>query len=115
MASNAKYLTLTQDNFRGNVLESSKPVLVDFWADWCAPCHAIAPVIEELTTEFAGRVKVGKLDIDHNPAVATQYGIRSIPTLLVFKGGRVVESIVGVTPKKVLADKLNALLELQPA
>ena len=115
MAANSKYLTLTQDNFQSNVLESSEPVLVDFWADWCAPCRAIAPVIEELATEFEGRIKVGKLDIDHNPVTATQYGIRSIPTLLFFKDGKVVDRAVGVVQKQVLAKKLDTLLEAQAA
>jgi len=83
MASNNKYMTLTEDSFQSEVLESTKPVLMDFWADWCGPCHMIAPVIEELAAEFEGNIKVGKLDVDSNPRISMQYGIRSIPTLMV--------------------------------
>lgn len=100
-------LTLTDANFKAEVLDSQTPVLVDFWAVWCGPCKAIAPAVEELATAYKGRAKVGKLDVDHNQAVATQFGIRSIPTLLVFKGGKVVEQVVGAVPKA----KLQAALD----
>lgn len=113
MAQNKKYITLTDANFQSEVLESPEPVLVDFWADWCGPCHTIAPVIEELAAEFEGQAKVGKLDVDTNPHIAAEYGIRSIPTLLFFAGGEVVDRVVGVVHKKNLADKVHALL--QPA
>ena len=110
MNANKKYITLTDANFQKEVFENSQPVLVDFWADWCGPCHMIAPTIEELAADFKGRAKVGKLDVDNNYGVAAQYGIRSIPTLLFFKDGEVVDQVIGVRAKKELADKLNNLL-----
>jgi thioredoxin 1 len=110
----SKYVTLTDANFRQEVLESSEPVLVDFWAAWCGPCRVIAPAIEELASEFRGRAKIGKLDVDHNPQTAMQYGVRSIPTLLFFKDGRVADQLIGAVPKKIMADKLEALAA-QPA
>jgi thioredoxin 1 len=89
-------LVILQDStFETEVLKSDVPVLVDFWAVWCGPCKAIAPVVDELATKYRGKLKVGKMDVDDQQAVAQQYGIRSIPTLLVFKGGRVVDTIVG--------------------
>lgn len=109
-----KYVTLTDANFKQEVLESSEPVLVDFWAAWCGPCRVIAPAIEELASDFEGRARIGKLDVDHNPQTAMQYGVRSIPTLLFFKDGRVVDQLVGAVPKKVMSDKLEALAA-QPA
>ena len=109
-----KYVTLTDANFRQEVIESPEPVLVDFWAAWCGPCRVIAPAIEELANDFKGRAKIGKLDVDHNPQTAMQYGVRSIPTLLFFKDGRVADQLIGAVPKKVMADKLEAL-STQPA
>jgi thioredoxin 1 len=113
MTHNAKYITLDGDNFKTEVLEGAGPVLVDFWASWCGPCHVLSPVIEELAVDFEGRAKVGKLNVDDNADVAAQYRIRSIPTLLFFKDGQVVDQVVGAVPRRVLADKLLALL--QPA
>ena len=92
------------------VLNQNKPVLLDFYADWCGPCHVMAPVIDELATELAGQVTVGKVNVDDEPALAVQYGIRSIPTLLLFKQGKVIDRTVGVVPKQVLVEKLNALV-----
>ena len=89
-------------DFRREVLESAQPVLVDFWATWCAPCRAIAPFVEELAAQYKGSLKVAKMNIDDNQDTPQQYGIRSIPTLLVFKGGKVVEQIVGAVPKAKL-------------
>ena len=114
MASD-KLVTITDANFDGEVLKSSQPVLIDFWATWCGPCRAIAPTIEELAKEFQGKAKVGKLDVDENTRVATQYNIRSIPTLLFIKNGQVVDQIVGSIPKSALESKLNALLQGSPA
>lgn len=109
MGANGNILTLTDSNFKEEVLESDQPVLVDFWATWCGPCRAIAPTIEELADDFAGRAKVGKLDVDNNPQIATEFGIRSIPTLLLFAGGSVADQVVGVASKKQLAEKLDAV------
>ena len=88
----------TDGNFDAEVLKSDKPTLVDFWATWCAPCRAIAPVVESLAAQYNGQVKVGKVDVDHNQKVASTYGVRSIPTLLLFKSGKVVEQFVGAGP-----------------
>lgn len=94
-------------NFDEEVLKSELPVLVDFWAPWCGPCRMIAPSIEALSTEYAGKVKVGKLNSDDNPDVSAKFGIRSIPTLLIFKNGEVVNQLVGALPKDKIAEQLN--------
>jgi thioredoxin 1 len=103
-------VTLTDANFDELVKKSDKPVMVDFWAAWCGPCLMIAPIVEELSKEFEGKALIGKLDVDNNPNVSVEFGIRSIPTLLFFKNGQVVDKQVGVVPKSVLLQKLNALL-----
>jgi thioredoxin 1 len=100
-------LTLTDGDFEQTVLNSDKPVLVDFWAEWCGPCRMIAPAVEALAEEYSGRVAVGKLNIDDNPNTPSKYGVRSIPSLLLFKGGEVVEATVGVTGKEQLAELLD--------
>ena len=110
MSDNTKYITLTDDNFQSEVLEITTPVLVDFWASWCGPGRMINPWIEELATSFAGLAKIGKLNVDNNQQVATQYGIQAVPTLLFFKDGVVVDQVIGVVPLKVLTNKLNALV-----
>ncbi|MEX1138779.1 MAG: thioredoxin [Bacteroidota bacterium] len=102
-----KPVTLTDDNFQSEVLNSDKPVLVDFWAEWCGPCRMVAPIVEELATEYTGSLKVGKVDVDANQKVSMQFGVRSIPTLLIFKNGKVVDQIIGAVPKRALADKLT--------
>lgn len=101
-----KPVELTDGNFDREVLQSGTPVLVDFWAVWCGPCKMIAPVVEEIAKEYDGRLKVGKVDVDSNPEVSMKFGIRSIPTLMVFKGGKVVEQIIGAVPKRNLLDRV---------
>jgi thioredoxin 1 len=102
-----KPIEITDANFNKEVLESQVPVLIDFWAVWCGPCKVISPVVEEIAGEFDGKLKVGKMDVDNNPEVSTRFGIRSIPTLMVFKGGKVVEQIIGAVPKGNLLAKLS--------
>ncbi len=108
--SKSPYIILTEDNFEREVLKSEQPVLVDFWADWCAPCHQIAPAIEELAHEFDGSATIAKLNIDEEPELARRYGIRSIPSLLFFRSGGAVDRIAGIQPKRVLSDKLAELV-----
>ena len=107
-----KPIELNETNFEQEVLKANIPVLVDFWAVWCGPCKMIAPIVDELAVEYEGKLKIGKVDVDNNQQIAMQYGIRSIPTLLVFKSGKVVEQIVGAAPKKSLVDKIIKTSEL---
>jgi thioredoxin 1 len=95
-------IVLTQDNFATEVLQSSVPVLVDFWAEWCGPCKMIAPILDELAEEYDGRVKIGKVNIDHHQGLASEYGVRAIPTLLLFNKGQVADQIVGARSKRDL-------------
>jgi thioredoxin 1 len=111
MANSNSVIVLTDDTFQAEVLDSSQPVLVDFWAPWCGPCRLVSPIIEALAAEFDGRVKVAKLNTDQYDLIATEYQVHAIPTLLFFKDGQVVDEVIGVAPKAELAAKLNALLD----
>ncbi len=104
-------IEFTDANFDQEVLKSDLPVLVDFWAVWCGPCKMIAPVVKELAKEYEGKVKIGKVDVDNNQNVSIKYGIRSIPTLLIFKDGKIVEQIVGAVPKAQIVQKLEAKIK----
>lgn len=104
-------LELTDQNFEEMVLKSDKPVLVDFWAEWCGPCRMVGPFVEEIAKEYEGKAVVGKVNVDHNPNISTQFGIRNIPALLYFKNGQVVDKQIGAVPKNVLAQKLEAQMK----
>ncbi|MEW8979544.1 MAG: thioredoxin [Symbiobacterium sp.] len=109
MASD-KVLTLSSSNWAAEVEQSAEPVLVDFWAAWCGPCRMIAPLVDEIASDYEGRLKVGKLNVDENNELAARYGVMSIPTLLIFKNGQPVERIVGFQPKKELVAKIDQAL-----
>jgi len=109
MATTAE-LSVNTSEFEEKVLKSDVPVLVDFWAEWCGPCKAIGPSVEQLATEYAGKARVFKLDVDADPAIASQYGVMSIPALLVFKGGKVVDQMVGAAPKATIAQLIDRSL-----
>jgi thioredoxin 1 len=114
MAGNA-VVEVSDATFDKDVLQSEQPVLVDFWAVWCGPCKAIAPIVDDLATAYAGKLKVVKVDVDQNSATPSRYGIRGIPALLIFKGGKVADQIVGYAPREVIEEKLNRVLALSAA
>ncbi len=111
----AKPLDVTDETFQAEVLESDKPVLVDFWADWCGPCRMIAPSVKEIAGEYEATLKVAKVDVDENPAVPGRYGIVGIPTLMLFKDGKVVERITGALPKNLIVAKIQPHLAKEAA
>ena len=104
-------IDITDSNFQDVVIDGGKPAVIDFWAEWCGPCRMLTPIVKELSSEYEGRVIVGKVDVDSNPGISAKYGIRNIPTLLFFKGGQVVDKQVGVVPKGSLVAKIDAMLK----
>ncbi|MBI3605539.1 MAG: thioredoxin [Nitrospirae bacterium] len=110
MSNSKGYVTVTDQNFKSEVLDAKEPVLVDFWAEWCAPCRIIGPVIEKLAAEYKGRVKVAKLDVDASPVTASTYQIHSIPTLLVFRNGQIVDRVIGTVSKSILVEKFQKVI-----
>jgi thioredoxin 1 len=103
-------IEITDANFEELVLKADKPVMIDFWAEWCGPCRMVGPIVEDIAGEYTGKAVVGKVDVDNNNGIAMKYGIRNIPTILFFKGGNVADKQVGAVPKSTLVNKLNALL-----
>jgi thioredoxin 1 len=114
MAGSAVF-EVSDATFDQEVLQSEQPVLVDFWAVWCGPCKAIAPIVDELAASFEGKLKVAKVDVDKNSATPSRYGIRGIPALLIFKGGKVADQIVGYAPREVIEEKVNRVLAMSTA
>ncbi len=110
MSKQSQPRSLTRETFESEILQSSQPTVVDFWADWCAPCRAVAPTVARLAEEFEGRVTVGKVNVDEEPELARSYGIRSIPALLVFRDGEVVDQIVGALPFEQLSQRVESVL-----
>jgi len=108
-------LEVSDATFDKDVLQSEQPVLVDFWAVWCGPCKAIAPIVDDLATTYEGKLKVAKVNVDQNGATPSRYGIRGIPALLIFKGGKVADQIVGYVPREVIEEKINRVLALAPS
>jgi len=100
-------LTITEQNFQQEVLQSDKPVLIDLWAVWCGPCKILSPIVEEIAKEYEGKIKVGKINVDENPNITRQYDVVSIPTLIMFKNGKIVSHMVGVQPKNFITNEIN--------
>jgi thioredoxin 1 len=105
-----KTITITDENFNEEVVKSDKPVLIDFWATWCGPCKMIAPIVEDLVDEYEGKAKIGKLDVDNNQQTAIKFGVRSIPTILIFKDGKLKDTIIGAVPKGQIVQRLNSAI-----
>ncbi|OGP91202.1 MAG: thioredoxin [Deltaproteobacteria bacterium RBG_16_48_10] len=110
MANESSLFHVNDKNFTSEVLQSDLPVLVDFWATWCGPCKSISPIIDEIAKEYSGRIRIGKLNVDENPAIPSQYSVRGIPTLILFKGGKILEQIVGAVPKTRLVAMIEKAL-----
>jgi thioredoxin 1 len=110
MTTLLKTIEVTDSSFDKEVVNAERPVLVDFGADWCPPCKAISPLVDSLAAEYEGKAIIAKLDVDANPQITSRYGVRNLPTLLIFKGGKPVDKIVGAVPKRVMAEKLNQYL-----
>jgi len=107
----SKIISLNEQSWKNEVTNSELPVIVDFWAEWCAPCRMMAPILEEISKEYEGKIKVGKLNVDENPTVAGEYRVMGIPTLLFFRSGKLVDKVVGVVPKKALQDKIETIIK----
>jgi thioredoxin 1 len=110
MSQGANLFTVTDESFQKEVLEAEKPTFVDFWASWCGPCKMLGPIFEELSGEYSGKVKFAKVNVDENPKIPANYGVRGIPTLIMFKGGKVVDQVVGAVPKSQLENILKKVL-----
>ena len=102
--------TFTDENWEEEVLNSTIPVIIDFWAEWCMPCHIMSPIVEEMAEKYDGKIKVGKLNVDENPSIAGRYSIMGIPTILFFKDGNIVDQVVGAVPKRILEEKVKKIL-----
>lgn len=107
----SEIISLSEQSWKDEVINSESPVVIDFWAEWCAPCHMITPILEEINGEYEGKIKIGRLNVDENPTIAGEYRIMGIPTLLFFRSGKLVDKVVGVVPKKALQDKIEMIIK----